>query len=407
MIALSEWAGVQFIQDTATSIDPSSQQISLLKSQSKVSYDIVSIDIGSTSRGMNNIPGVKEYAIPTRPISNLIQRIEEAEETLQHVNMNTGIKVVVVGGGVAGIELALAIRGRWGTLFDTNDFDVTILNSGLGLLPNESDWCRDILYSALKRKNIQTRNNCRVERVDKESICLSDGSSISFTHCVWATGAEAHPISQEFKSKGIDTNDDGWIRVKPTLQSMRYSNIFAAGDCASIESPNFDSPLKAGVYAVRAGPILIENIFKSLSCDCDSLTEYEPQDDFMKLIACGDETAIGFRFGIPLQGKWVWQLKDTIDQMFMDLFRVKNLPVSCDHDSGDTIDTSQYDKRNSRPYPLLPDQGAELLLRTDDEVDFESAWNVIRDMMDDESYKSDVLNATKARSSLGTKLSST
>ena len=286
------------------------------------------------------------------------------------------------------------MKGRWGTLFDVNSIDIMILNAGSGLLPNESEWCREVLHTTLKDKNIQIRNGCRVEQVNKESIDLSDGTSISFTHCLWATGAEAHLISYELDSKGIEINDDRWIRVKPTLQTLKFANIFAAGDCASIESPNFDAPMKAGVYAVRAGPVLIENIYKSLNCNFDDLVEYEPQNDFMKLIACGDKSAIGIRFGIPLQGKWVWQLKDSIDQMFMNLFRVQqNLSNSNDLSSDTIIDTSQYDERESRTHSMLPEQGANLLLRTDDEVDFETAWNVIRDMMDNERYKSDVLHA--------------
>ena len=80
--------------------------------------------------------------------------------------------------------------------------------------------------------------------------------------------------------------------------------------------------------------------------------------------------------------------------MFMNLFRVKqNLSNSNDLSSDTIIDTSQYDERESRTHSMLPEQGANLLLRTDDEVDFETAWNVIRDMMDNERYKSDVLHA--------------
>ena len=74
---------------------------------------------------------------------------------------------------------------------------------------------------------------------------------------------------------------------------------------------------------MRSGPILIRNL-SAHWCNTTSFTCYKPQDEFLKLIACGDGTAFGIRFGIPLEGEWVWQLKDTIDQMFMDLFQVKN-----------------------------------------------------------------------------------
>ncbi len=149
--------------------------------------------------------------------------------------------------------------------------------------------------------------------------------------------------------------------------------------------------LLIGVYAVRSGPILIANISACLknTCDCTSLVKYKPQDDFLKLIACGDGTAFGIRFGIPLEGKWVWHLKDTIDQMFMDLFRAKNLPDLFGDDEGE-YDTSQYDERSTTTRERInPEQAASLLLRKDDN-DFQRAWDVLRDMMDDEAYKKEV-----------------
>ena len=112
---------------------------------------------------------------------------------------------------------------------------------------------------------------------------------------------------------------------------------------------------------------------------------------------CGDGTALGFRFGVPLYGKWVWKLKDHIDVMFMDLFDVAKLPKL--DGKKDEYDTAQYDASIERPPPLDSDEAAKLLLRTDDDVDFHRAWDVLRDMMADDKYKNDVLDI--ARLSLG------
>ena len=71
--ALCQWATISFVQDQVESIDPQTRQISLRggvgKNNDIIPYDVLSIDIGSTSRGVKSIPGVKEYTIPTRPIS--------------------------------------------------------------------------------------------------------------------------------------------------------------------------------------------------------------------------------------------------------------------------------------------------------------------------------------------------
>jgi len=66
--------------------------------------------------------------------------------------------------------------------------------------------------------------------------------------------------------------------------------------------PDFKPPPKAGVYAVRAGPILIQNLVAHLNGE--ALADYIPQTDFLKLLMCGDGTAIGFRFGIGEHTPW-------------------------------------------------------------------------------------------------------
>ena len=47
-----------------------------------IPFDVISIDIGSTTRDFTTLPGVSEYCIPTRPISDLIRRIEIVEAHL-------------------------------------------------------------------------------------------------------------------------------------------------------------------------------------------------------------------------------------------------------------------------------------------------------------------------------------
>ncbi|KAL7549324.1 hypothetical protein ACHAWF_012595 [Thalassiosira exigua] len=303
-----------------------------------IPFDVVSIDIGSTTRDFSSIPGAREHTISTRPISDLVRRIQKEDEVLREKlkqwalrwqlyettlsicqtfskgELPDGAKVVVVGGGAAGIELSLALRSRWNSLLD---------------------------------------------------------SKLSVT-------------------------------------------LFAAGDCCEIVNENRKSPPKAGVYAVRSGPIIIENLTrfcerstKNDEAKTAGLITYHPQDDFMKLLMCGDGTALGFRFGIPIYGKWVWQLKDTIDRMFMDLFDVKNLPnpdkpdKECCSDEDRSYDTSQYDAYEATEERMSADDAGKLLLRTDEDVDFQLAWNVIRDMMSDKKYKGDVLGAVLAQQMSG------
>ena len=145
------------------------------------------------------------------------------------------------------------------------------------------------------------------------------------------------------------------------------------------------------MYAVRAGPILVENLMSYLSGHV--LVEYKPQDDFWKLIVCGKGNAIGFRFGLAIRGPWVWQLKDHIDRQFMKLFDVSQLPTP----SVAFLDKSQYDNVDEAlsSIKLNPADNAQLIQRTDEDVDFLQAWAVLRAMARDSEYRARILDAIK------------
>ena len=56
---------------------------------------------------------------------------------------------------------------------------------------------------------------------------------------------------------------NGYFKVNDYMQSTSHHNIFAAGDCVQMETYAEKAfPPKAGVYAVRAGPIVAGNIVK-------------------------------------------------------------------------------------------------------------------------------------------------
>jgi selenide,water dikinase len=387
---LADWANIDFINDRVVDIDMEQKLISLEGNDEPIQFDAVSLDIGSTSRGLKETKGAREYTIPTRPISVLVSRMEDA--TAELVQNPRPVNVVVVGGGAAGIELAMSIHGRWQPLND--DFHVTLLDAGEELLPNESDANRQALREIMSEKGITIKHGCQVQEILKDRVCLDNQETIPFSHCIWATGASAHDLAFNLGKKGLAVSDRGWIRVNENLQSVSHPHIFAAGDCCSIEGlPGGKSPPKAGVYAVRAGPILTENLSKFVDdkMEPSQLTPYHPQDDFLKLIICGDGKALGFRFGIPLYGKWVFELKNAIDQTFMDLFRADKLP---NLNEGKPLDTSQFDTPHTvtgTPPQMNPSDAAALLQRTDDDVDFQEAWNVLREMAADEDYRAKVL----------------
>jgi NADH dehydrogenase FAD-containing subunit len=97
--------------------------------------------------------------------------------------------------------------------------------------------------------------------------------------------------------------------------------VFASGDCASW--PGAGLP-KAGVHAVRMGPVLAGNLRAALRgpAGAADLRPHRPQRHFLALLATGDGRAIASRGPFGAEGAWAWRWKDHIDRRFLRQFEV-------------------------------------------------------------------------------------
>ena len=111
-------------------------------------------------------------------------------------------------------------------------------------------------------------------------------------------------------------NISKFININKYLQSTRHNELFAAGDCATMENKVYP---KSGVYAVRQGPPLAENLRRFLRGE--SLIEYTPQPRTLALISTGEQHAIASWGVLSFHGNWVWRWKDQIDRKFMAKYR--------------------------------------------------------------------------------------
>jgi selenide,water dikinase len=119
-----------------------------------------------------------------------------------------------------------------------------------------------------------------------------------------------------FWTTELALDDRGFLAVGPTLQSLNDECVFAAGDCAAlIETPRE----KAGVYAVRAGPPLADNLRRLARGK--RLLPWRPQARHLALITTGERYAVGSRGWLKFEGRWVWKLKDWIDRRWMSQYQ--------------------------------------------------------------------------------------
>jgi selenide,water dikinase len=303
LAALCQVTGARLWVSACTAIEIETQSLALADGR-RLRFDVAAVDIGSAAAALD-VPGIRERALPTRPLADLPRQIQQLLEASE--SERSGL--AVVGGGAGGVELALALRARLGPTPA-----VTLVERGRRLLPGRSDRVSRRLVRACARRGVGVVVGRSVVAGDPEGLVLDDDRLIPAQRWIWATGACAPPL---FERSGLSTDGTGFLRVRETLQSLDCPELFAAGDCISLESAP-QTP-RAGVYAVRAGPVLHHNLLAKLAGK--PLRVFRPQADFLTLLDLGDGTALGTKWGLYLEGRWVSRLKARIDQGFVATYQ--------------------------------------------------------------------------------------
>jgi selenide,water dikinase len=314
VVPLARRAAASVILSPATGIDAEQRQI-LFADRPPIPYDVASLDIGSTVAGLD-LPGVHEHALPTRPISRFVSRVDEIIEEVGSGNPGCRYRVVIVGGGAGGVELAFTLEQRLNQA--GADPEVTLVNSGSKILAGYPDSLARRTERNATARGIEIRPGTRVAAAETGTVLLADGDRLPCDLLVWVTGAVSHDL---LRTSGLPTDSRGFVHTRSTLQVEGHDNLFAVGDCGTLI--DFPETPKAGVYAVRQGPYVAENIRRHLAGR--SLERYRPQHDFLTLLNLGDGSALGAKWGISFEGPWVMRLKDRIDRKFMRRFQVLDL----------------------------------------------------------------------------------
>lgn len=310
---LCDLAQTHLICDRAIGLDLKSQTV-LCERQSPVPFDILSLDIGSTP-AKNRVPGANQYAISAKPVPQFLQAWNQfLREIQQHPQQPRNIGIV--GGGAGGVELALTMDGHLRRLSSNADqipFTIHLIDRGDRLLDSHNSWVSRKMQEILIQRGIQLHLQQEVCQVTPESIHSKSGLVIHCNPIFWLTQASAPDWIQD---SGLATDQRGFVAVNQNLQSLSHPDIFAAGDIATmVKSPR----PKAGVFAVRQGKPLFDNLQRKLSNQ--PLKAYSPQKRFLGLIGTGDQKAIAswgnFGWGAS---RLLWKLKDYIDREFMKKF---------------------------------------------------------------------------------------
>jgi selenide, water dikinase len=311
--SLCQRVGAMFYHDRVVGLDLAARRVTCAD-RPAVGFDLLSIDIGSTPAVVGCAPEfIGVNTIPAKPVpqflawwNRLCQGLERDTAPMQNI--------AIVGGGLGGIELAINMQQRlqrW-----PGAVKLHLFHSGERLLADRAAQLSQRLGRLLNDRGIALHLNQTVTGWDGRRLTTETGDrgtfDIAFDATVWVTAATA---PDWLGASGLAVDDRGFIQVDATLQSRSHANIFAAGDIATIVG---QPRPKAGVFAVRQGKPLAENLTRSLLGQ--SLQPLHLQRRYLSLLGLGDRRAIALwdKWGAELPG--LWRLKDRIDRRFMAQF---------------------------------------------------------------------------------------
>ncbi|MFN4159574.1 MAG: selenide, water dikinase SelD [Gemmobacter sp.] len=324
LVRLCARAGVRLMLDRATRIDPGQRTVQLA-ARGALPYDLLSVDIGIGS-DLPDLPGFADHAVAAKPLGPYADRWQDFLDTAPDAP-----RIVVIGAGLGGAELALAMAHR--LRVTGRDPAITIIDRSAEALSQVAPPARRHLLAALDAAGVVVVTGASPAAIAPDSVTLQYGRVLRSDFTLSVAGARP----QDWLADCGLALHEGFLAVGPTLQTSDPA-ILAAGDCAHLS--HAPRP-KAGVYAVRAAPVLYHNLRAGLSGA--PMRAFHPQRDYLKLASMGDRNALADRriAGVPLSlsGPWVWRWKDRIDRAFMQKFapRPQPLPTLPPHPAADGL----------------------------------------------------------------------
>lgn len=313
-VPLARRAGAAVVLAPALRVDARARRIEL-PGRPALPYDVASLNVGSSVRGLY-LPGVGDHALATRPIRRLVDTLDAHVARARDASGGRALRVVVVGAGAAGVELAFTLSHRLGCHGVAHE--TTLVAAAPEILPGQPARVGARLARLAGARGIRIRTGLDVRSVEKDCIRTEGAGgaeAIPADLVLWATGAAPPEL---IAASGLPASEAGYVRVRDTLQVVGHDELFAVGDCALLEDHAWMP--RAGVHAVREGPVLERNLRAQLAGR--PLRRHRPQRDFLTLLNLGGGRAFGAKWGRSFEGTAVFRLKDWIDRRFMRRFQV-------------------------------------------------------------------------------------
>lgn len=262
--------GHEFIQDTVSVIDAEGGSVKTASGEN-FDFDACVVAVG----GVNNtygLPGVEDFALPFKSVDDCA-RIRERLERL--AKAGEGMSLVVVGGGLEGVEALGEILRAYRRI---PYLKVHLVEGSKTLLPGGPAALSSEILRKCQPYPVTFHLGDRVKAVTKARVRLASGKSLKSDITLWTGGAAPSPLLYE---SGLSISTDTWAAVEPSLKSQVFDNVFVIGDAAALPT----SVSKQAYHALDMGSHAATNVKRFLAHS--SLRPFKSGPE-ISLISLGD-----------------------------------------------------------------------------------------------------------------------
>lgn len=241
--------GHTFLHDAVTRVDADSQSVHT-DGGLVLPYDACLIAAGS-QRTTFGIEGADEHAIGLHLVDDAVRIARRLDKLAMRKRRAS---VVIVGGGVSGIEAVGEILRRRS---QGDSFSLHIVERQARILEKQATGLTDDALQRIAPYSVTLHTGTTVAEVNARSVILGNGEKLAADLCIWSAGMT---MPNFLRDTGLSEAGENWLPVDDTLQSRYANNIFVAGDCAALPDP----VRKQAYYAMDMGEVAGDNITRLL-----------------------------------------------------------------------------------------------------------------------------------------------
>lgn len=279
-------------------------------------YDDLVIAVGSTANHFN-VPGAAELTISLDQPADAERLRLRLLKLLSAADVRKGVagvgvvRIVIIGGGATGVELAAELReasmvhARYGVrrLDPLLDVQITLLEGADRILAPLPEKVAQAAARLLQARHVQVVTGCKVTRITAQQVEDGAGRVFASDLVVWAAGIRAPEV---LGGLGLPTGRSGQLLVSDRLRVHGHTNIYAMGDCAAC-------PTAAGGWVPpRAQAAHQQASYLLAVLTCRTRGQSAPDQAFVyrdhgALVSLGTQSSVGQLMGSLFGSTWFVQ----------------------------------------------------------------------------------------------------